>query len=296
MDALRFRAVNAGNLELYLELTRQAFWLPAWPGAVWFEHELERLAGLPDPPAYLIYAGIEAVGRVIVLQIDDLLIIRDLALLPRPGLAERAAQALLAWAWDRNVQFVRAVVYDTVWQEFAALGFVEQKRRTTMHRPLGAEKALADRAARHVTPGDVREIGKLLNAAYRGTVDDEGEDLQVWTQHARDVLTGQYGKFLIAASYVYPAAPPYQSATLIVEGAPGCAVLGQVVTHPLFGQRGLARRLIQSALRPLAGMGYVHWYLEVTLANLHAVRLYRSLGFTPTGPQIVYATRSRGAD
>ena len=293
MDALRFQPVDADNLALYVELTREALWLPAWPGAAWFEHELNRLSGLPDPPAYLILQGTEPVGRVIVLQFGDYLIIRDLALLPKHGLAGRAARALMQWAQERHAQFIRAVVYDTVWDEFAALGFAEQKRRMTMHRALGVEKSAPDRAARHVTPGDVREVGKLLNAAYRGTVDDEGEDLEVWTRHARDVLSGQYGKFLVAASYLYPAAPPYQSATLVIESAPGCAVLGQVVTHPLFANRGLARRLITSALAPLAGMGYKDWFLEVTLANLHAVRLYRSLGFAPLGPQIVYGTLTR---
>jgi len=70
-------------------------------------------------------------------------------------------------------------------------------------------------------------------------------------------------------------------------------VLGQVVTHPLYANRGLARRLLTSALAPLAGMGYKEWFLEVTLANLHAVRLYRSLGFAPLGPQIVYGTLTR---
>ena len=290
MDALRFVPVSADNLALYIELTLQALWLPAWPGAAWFEHELNRLSGLPDPPAYLILEGMEPVGRVIVLQVDDLLIVRDLALLPLHGLAGRTVSALLQWAKDRQAHLVRAVVYDTVWDEFAALGFVEQKRRMTMHRGLGVEKSVPDRSARHVTPADVREIGRLLNAAYRGTVDDEGENLEVWTQHARDVLSGQYGRFLMAASFLYPAAPPYQSATLVVESAPGCAVLGQVVTHPLYANRGLARRLIASALAPLAGMGFTHWYLEVTLANLHAVHLYRSLGFTPLGPQNIYAS------
>jgi len=293
MDALRFQPVDADNMALYMVLTRRALWLPAWPGAAWFEHELNRLSGLPEPPAYLILQGPEPVGRVIVLQLDDFLIIRDLALLPKPGLAGRAARTLMQWAQERHARFVRAVVYDTVWDEFVALGFVEQKRRMTMHRALGVEMSGPDRAARHVTPGDVKEIGKLLNAAYRGTVDDEGEDLEVWTHHAREVLSGQYGKFLVAASYLYPATPPYQSATLVVENAPGCAVLGQVVTHPLYANRGLARRLLTSALAPLAGMGYKEWFLEVTLANLHAVRLYRSLGFAPLGPQIVYGTLTR---
>jgi len=292
MDTLGFQPVDADNLALYMELTRQGLWLPAWPGAAWFEHELNRLSGLPDPPAYLILQGTEPVGRVIVLQFDDYLIVRDLALLPEHGLAGPAARALVQWAQDRRAQFIRAIVYDMVWDEFAALGFAEQKRRMTMHRALGVEKSAPERAARHVTPGDVREVGKLLNAAYRGTVDDEGEDLEAWTRHARDVLSGQYGKFLIAASYLYPAAPPYQSATLVVESAPGCAVLGQVVTHPPYANRGLARRLIASALAPLAGLGYKHWFLEVTLNNLNAVGLYRSLGFVPLGPQIVYGTLS----
>jgi GNAT superfamily N-acetyltransferase len=288
MDDIQFQPVGADNLELFIELTRQTLWFPAWPGPAWVAHELARLTGFAHEPANVVLEGTAAVGRVLMLQLDDFLIIRDLALRPGAGRLERTTRALLQFARDRGARIIRTVVYDSVWDSFADLGFVVQKRRMTMQRALGAEKPVGDRAARHVTPGDVREIGKLLNAAYRGTVDDEGEGLELWTRHARDVLTGQYGKFLIAASYLYPAFPPHQSATLVVESAPGCAVLGQVVTHPLYANHGLARRLITGGLAPLAGMGYKHWFLEVTVTNVHAVRLYRSLGFAETGPQIVY--------
>jgi GNAT superfamily N-acetyltransferase len=288
MNDIQFQPVGADNLDLFIEVTRQALWLPAWPGADWFVRELERLGGSPHPPAYLILDGTVPVGRVILLQFDDYFVIRDLGLRPGAGRPERVARALLQLARSRHARVIRVAVYDSVWGGFADLGFVVQKHRMTMHRAIGAERPVVDRSTRHATPGDVQEIGILLNAAYRGTVDDEGEDLELWTHHARDVLTGQYGKFLMAASYVYPASPPHQSATLVVESAPACAVLGQVVTHPLYANQGLARRLIVSGLAPLASMGYKHWFLEVTRSNVHAVGLYRSLGFVELGPQIVY--------
>src|SRR6185436_15149252 len=112
---------------------------------------------------------------------------------------------------------------------------------------------------------DVPEIGDLLNAAYRGTIDDEGDDRDTWTYHARDVLRGQYGPFLTPASFATPADPPFTSATLVIESAPQHAVLGQVITRRAMTNRGLARCLVGLSLDALRVLGYADCFLEVTL-------------------------------
>src|SRR5262249_41245121 len=155
-------------------------------------------------------------------------------------------------AVGRRAHEVRVVVHENWWGPFAEFGFVEQKRRKTMRCELrGRPSAGADCAARCVSKLDVQAIGDLLNAAYRGTVDDEGDDRETWTYHARDVIRGQYGPFNTAASFATPVEPPFACATLVIESAPQHAVLGQVVTRRELTNRGLARCLINLSLDAL---------------------------------------------
>lgn len=286
---LRFEPLTVLNRRDFFTITRETLWMPAWPGDLAAARDFERGPALIRQGARLIFDGRKLVGRVIAPQLDDWLIVRDLGLRDAPRLAERAADALLAMARRQGAQFVRVGVHEPYWPALATRGFEEQKRRMTMRRDLGAlEPVFPASNARPAHPGDRAALGRLLCDAYADTVDDEGEDVAVWTAHASDILRGQFGPYLPAMSFVTPVEPPLASATLVVESAPGCAVLGQVATLPELSNRGLARRLIGYSLAALAGAEYHTCFLEVTLSNDNAVHLYRSLGFQPAGPQVVY--------
>jgi ribosomal protein S18 acetylase RimI-like enzyme len=290
---LRFEPVTARNRRDFFRITRELLWCPVWPGDAAAERDFDRAPALMRQGARLIYDGSRLVGRVIAAQIDAWLIVRDLGLRDTPGLAERVAGALLAMARRQKVEYIRAGVHEPYWAALAARGFLEQKRRMTMRHDLRALQPISPMSnARPVRPADRAALGRLLRDAYADTVDDEGEDLAIWAAHVSDIQRGQFGPFLPVMSFVTPVEPPLSSATLVVEGAPGCAVLGQVATLPELSSRGLARRLIGCSLAALAGANYHTCFLEVTLSNDNAVHLYRSLGFQPVGPQIVYGVYS----
>lgn len=296
MDTIHFRPASA-DLDTYIDVTHRTFWLPVWPGDERVRREFELWPREIREAVYIIYEGREPVGRVIMPQFDDLMTIRDLGLRRSRSLPARVCRALLEHATGRRVRDVRLVVYENWWAPFAELGFVEQKRRTTMRCGLRNRPAAgAACAARHVSKSDVPQLGDLLYAAYRGTIDDEGDDRETWTYHVRDVLRGQYGPFVSTASFATPADPPFACATLVVECAPQHALLGQVVTRREQTNRGLARSLINLSLDALTVLGYEDCFLEVTLGNENAVHLYREMGFVDQGPQIVYALKSLEAN
>jgi len=292
MDTISFRPASA-DLDTYIDVTRRTFWLPVWPGDDRVRREFEHWPREIREAVYIINEGREPVGRVIMPQFDDLMTIRDLGLRRSGALLARVGCALLDYAVGRRVRDVRLVVYENWWPPFAELGFVEQKRRKTMRCDLRRRApAGAACAARYVSKSDVPQIGDLLNAAYRGTIDDEGDDRETWTYHASDVLRGQYGPFITAASFATPRDPPFACATLVVECAPQHALLGQVVTRRELTNRGLARSLINLSLDALTVLGYEDCFLEVTLGNENAVHLYQTMGFVDLGPQIVYGLKS----
>jgi GNAT superfamily N-acetyltransferase len=292
MDTIHFRPASA-DLDTYIDVTHRTFWLPVWPGDERVRREFEHWPREIREAVNIIYEGRDPVGRVIMPQFDDFMTIRDLGLRPSRALLARVSRALLDHAVGRRAREVRLVVYENWWQPFAELGFVEQKRRMTMRCDLrGRPPAGAASEVRYVSKSDVPQIGDLLNAAYRGTVDDEGDDRETWTYHARDVLRGQYGPFVMNASFATPEDPPFACATLVVESAPKHALLGQVVTRRELANRGLARSLINLSLDALAVLGYDDCFLEVTLGNENAVHLYQRMGFVNLGPQIVYGLKS----
>ncbi len=292
MDLIRFEPVSEKNLSEFVRITRETLWHPVWPGDELVAHDFRRWPSELQQAAQLIYRQDELVGRVIAPQFDDFYIIRDLGLREQPGLAQQVAQALLRRAQRRHARIVRAIVFQPWWPALAALGFAENKRRITMQKKLERFSKITGRDVRKVERADIEEVGELMSAAYQGTIDDEGEDVEQWTGHTRDVIEGQYGKFLSGASFVTPSSPPFNSATLLIENAPHCAILAQVVTRRTQTNRGYARRLVNLSLNALAGQNYERCFLEVTLGNANAIHLYHSLGFVEIGPQIVYGAKT----
>ncbi len=61
------------------------------------------------------------------------------------------------------------------------------------------------------------------------------------------------------------------------------AHIATIATHPEFRRRGIARRLLVTALADAASRGAVKAYLEVRRSNLAAQKLYEQFGFVVTG-------------
>jgi len=124
----------------------------------------------------------------------------------------------------------------------------------------------------------VSEVGRVLLAAYRGTVDDDGEDESDAIGEVEQTVEGQYGPFLPEASFVAEDGDPIVGASLVTlfESRP---FLAYVVVHPDAQRRGLASRLIAAGGNALLAAGHTELDLLVTEANEPAVALYRHLGF-----------------
>ncbi len=292
MAGIQFEPVTEHNLDVFIRVTRETLWLPVYPGDQAIAREFQRWPPHIRKNTLLIAHGPERIGRVIAPQFDDYLLIRDLGVRAERELITRTTRALLERAAQRRARIVRAIVHEPYWFAFSATGFREQKQRTVMHCSLPPAPAPPPTSAvRTLTPDDVEQVGVLMHDAYAGTIDDEGEDVDQWIEHAREVTTGQYGQFLGDCSFVTPARPPFVSGVLAIENAPGCATIAQVMTRRGETNRGHARRLMTFCLAALVAKGYGRCFLEVTLANANAIHLYRSLGFGEIGPHIIFALR-----
>ncbi|HEX6699058.1 MAG TPA: GNAT family N-acetyltransferase [Solirubrobacteraceae bacterium] len=135
-------------------------------------------------------------------------------------------------------------------------------------------------ASRPVRAGDGTALGLLAYAAYRGSVDDNGEH-EAW--HVADLtsaLEDEYGRLLTPVSRAVPAADALIAAAVFTwwDDLP---LLAFCLTHPDHQGRGLATRLVTHAARELAAEGHEAMHLAVTETN-PARALYERLGFRET--------------
>lgn len=134
--------------------------------------------------------------------------------------------------------------------------------------------------ARHVRDEDAEDLATLLYAAFRGTVDDEGETFADAMAEVENLLAGAYGRFLPDCSFVVEDGEFLVSASLVSwfeqHEAP---LLAFTMTRPEAQRRGLARFLLQHSINALQSAGFARLTLIVTEANTTARRLYESLGF-----------------
>jgi ribosomal protein S18 acetylase RimI-like enzyme len=137
-------------------------------------------------------------------------------------------------------------------------------------------------AARTVREDDKEALAILLYAAYKGTIDDEGESFADALEEMAETWRGSYGRFLPECSFVVEDGEFLASACLVTYFEPHAAPLVVfLMTRPEAKRRGLARRLLERSMHALSGKGYDRLTLVVTEGNDPAQRLYRALGFRP---------------
>jgi ribosomal protein S18 acetylase RimI-like enzyme len=125
---------------------------------------------------------------------------------------------------------------------------------------------------------DVPGLGRLMLAAYRGTVDDEGESQPDAIAEVEHTIGGVYGPLLDNCSFVVEDRERIVGASLatLFESDP---FLTYLIVDPETKRRGIGTFLVAATGNALLSAGYRSLDLFVTEANEPAVNLYRQLGF-----------------
>lgn len=135
---------------------------------------------------------------------------------------------------------------------------------------------------RTVRGTDREDLAILLYAAFRGTIDDEGETFSGALAEIDTVFAGGYGNLLSECSFVIERGEFLASACLIGRLDPhGAPLVVFSMTRPDAQRQGMARFLLQRSIDTLLDRGHDRLTLIVTEGNAPAERLYASLGFRP---------------
>jgi ribosomal protein S18 acetylase RimI-like enzyme len=149
-----------------------------------------------------------------------------------------------------------------------------------MEVTLKAQTLPAGFRSRSVRPDDSEALAILLFAAYRGTIDDEGDSFAEALEETEKTFRGDYGRFLPGCSFVVEEGEFLASACLVSFFEPHNAPLVVfLMTRPEAKRRGLARQLLQRSMNALLDEGYARLTLVVTNGNDPAEQLYESMGF-----------------
>jgi ribosomal protein S18 acetylase RimI-like enzyme len=154
------------------------------------------------------------------------------------------------------------------------------RTRSTWVARVQRREVAADACVRAPGWADAAAIAELMLAAYRGTIDDEGETPQETLEVVRQMFAGEFGVMLWNISEVTERDGRVVAATIctVWEGRPFVAFS---VTAPEYKGRGLARAGLARAINRMAAAGDPLVRLVVTRGNTAAERLYASLGFMP---------------
>ncbi len=133
-------------------------------------------------------------------------------------------------------------------------------------------------------------LAALFHAAYRGTLDDDGETLEDWQARMSQFERGDFGTPMWSVSELCrPPSPtglgPLRAATLVGLWNQHPLVLF-VATAPGQRRQGLARAGLTRTINRLAAGDEPFVRLVLTEGNVAAAGLYESLGFRPEGGPI----------
>jgi GNAT superfamily N-acetyltransferase len=134
----------------------------------------------------------------------------------------------------------------------------------------------------HATSNEDGALGRLMLAAYRDTIDYEGEDEEQARLVVNNMLQGQFGLLITDASGVITSAGQ-PAAAIIVSRYEGLPLVNTLMTGPAHGGQGLAAALLRWAMAQLKADGDEALDLFVTVGNDRAERIYRRLGFVAIG-------------
>ena len=133
---------------------------------------------------------------------------------------------------------------------------------------------------RQLTTTDEAAIGRLMWAAFRGTVDDQYAGPADARLDAAQTVAGRWGPVVWDASLAAQLDSVVIAAAIVVRDSAhdGLPLLAFALTDPSHQRRGIGQRLIEESIARLNSNGVHELHLAVTRGN-PAVRLYQRLGF-----------------
>ena len=133
---------------------------------------------------------------------------------------------------------------------------------------------------RTIRTSDANDLAILLYAAFRGTIDDEGEPFSAAVDEIKKTMAGDYGRLLTDCSFVIEEGEFLSSACLISWYEPaGNPFVVFTMTRPEAKGQGMARFLLKKSINALITRGDTRLTLIVTDGNGPAQHLYEALGF-----------------
>ena len=155
-------------------------------------------------------------------------------------------------------------------------------RRFEYGRSLRGELPVApdvDLEFRTPTEHDAEALAVLMDDAYRGTIDHDGETI---VEARQEVATYLSGEAMLHMSVVADDADRIVGACL-VSWIPDRPLVGYVMTAASHKSRGLATALVSRSLRLLAADGHGTVSAWITEGNVASETVLRRLGFTRAG-------------
>jgi GNAT superfamily N-acetyltransferase len=150
--------------------------------------------------------------------------------------------------------------------------------RGRVDRAAGAGELVAGLTIRPIDVRDEVDLGMLMAAAYRGTIDDPGEDDAWFQADARATLQGRHGVLLEDASVVAVDEEELLVGTCAVTDDGPHLLPAFALVAPRWQNRGVGTALIGASANMLRARGHHEWTLAVTEGS-PARRLYERLGF-----------------
>ena len=138
---------------------------------------------------------------------------------------------------------------------------------------------------RTVRLSDANDLAILLHAAFRGTIDDEGDPFSAAVREIEKTMSGDYGRLIADCSFIIEDGDFISAACLIswYEPVEGPFVVF-TMTRPESKGQGMARFLLKKSINALIPRGDRQLKLIVTDGNQPAQSLYTSLGFREFSP------------
>jgi GNAT superfamily N-acetyltransferase len=197
---------------------------------------------------------------------------------------ELAEDAILDWAGMKRIVLGHRLAASGLPREKL---IQSRKGRYSLKLSLGSRSAApppepgpAGLVPRPVRPEDASALGVLMERAFRGTIDDEGETLEQFVGEMRETLRGKYGPFVFEASFCVEAPDTGKLvAASLVTIWNELPLLAFSATDPEFQGKGLGTALIERSIFRMKELGYRELHLGVTDGNAPAQRLYAKLGF-----------------
>lgn len=126
--------------------------------------------------------------------------------------------------------------------------------------------------------GDLPALAETMLDAYRGTVDDEGEDDAAAIHELEITAEGAYGTPLGSEWLAISSAPGVFASAVLTTRVDQVPFVAFVFTRADHKGHGLASALIAQVMRQLAERGEQSVTLRLSIDN-PAIRIYRRLGF-----------------